>query len=299
MSYGLKVSSLVLVFLMLVMLLVPSCAIPATPPVPKPAPLPPMRNDAPGKPSYLPGEPIEVRFSWKNLNAIPMKVAPFPFAVEFRNADNIPVRYFPGGPGEYTINPGETLDHSITWDQRDSAGRNVPPGYYLVAVQWEVSDPKLSKAPGYPALRVLVQFPQGAVNKTVRPAQAKTLQDGSRLVLDELELSPVGAKARARLTPTGYVGPASVEERGILHPSLDGGSARYRIDGGPWSSLRFKRVSTQKDFIALEWDLINPVPKGAKSLDLVVEGIKFEYFPNNKLTQYEWAGPFQFSVALD
>lgn len=265
-----------------------------------PAPLPPFQmSDATNKTWYLPGEEIVVEFSWKNVSRQPLKVKPFPLAIYIRNLENKLVWASRPGQGEYNLRQGEILKCNITWDQHDLGGNKVEPGYYFLDVDYQATQ-TLEKIgtifSGYSTLKILVQFPQGAIDKTVTVEQAKALQDGSKIVLKDLALSPFGAKAHVLFYPTDYIGPAIDRERIFFGPAFT--VARYQIDNGPLKSMSAQQLAVsnfQREVIGLDFDFIDPIPRGTKSLTFIIDKIKWK----ETSRQREFIGPFEFRVELE
>lgn len=269
---------------------------PPIPPPTNPPPRDPLKmSDATNKPWYLPGEEIEVQFSWENIAGEPVTVKPFPLALNIRNTENSLIWSSPPGSGEYSLKEGEILKYKITWDQRDNGGHSIEPGYYFLRVECQVTTEKRRTTfSDYGPLKILVQFPQGAIDRTCRVEQTRALQDGSRIIFKDLVLSPLGAKAHAIFFPVDYIGPVSDRERMLFGPATS--HAHYSMDNGPLKSTRNAVGNFQKDMVGLEWDLVNPIPKGTKCLTLIIEGIKFR---DNTLKEREWPGPFEFRIELE
>ncbi len=269
-------------------------------PPPSPAPPHPLEiNNVTTKPWYLPGELVEVRFSWRNIAKESVKVKPFPLAVEILSPfTNNVIWSYPGGTGERKLNPDETLTDTLVWDQRDQSDQIVAPGYYFLKVRYNVTrenaKPRSSDAgyDGYPPLKILIQFPQGTVDKTITLEQTKTLPDGSSLTLERLDLSQLGAEVYALLMPVKYGHPAPKEPP----PEPTVAFAQYRLDGEPFKSVGVAQSRFFEEGIELEWDLINPVRNDAKLLTFVIDEIRWQ---DNLGKMHVWSGPFEFQVALE
>ena len=272
----------------------------SAPPTPPPTHLPPHppprhpleMNDVTTKSWYSLGEVVEVKFSWKNAANEPVTVKPFPLAVEIRYPYDSVVWSYTGGSGERTLKPGETLSHTLTWDQRDNNGQIIEPGYYFLSVEYQAIRKNGMVQSGYEPLRIFIQFPQGVIDKTIVVEQMKTLPDGSGLCLKNIDLSSFGAKVYATMVPVDYVPPTSDTERSLWGPVVS--HAYYRLDSG---SLESAGVAESGFFeeIELEWDLINPVPKGTRLLTFIIDGIEYQ---DNLGKEHKWLGPFEFQITL-
>lgn len=269
---------------------------PPAPPTPPPThprhPSPLEMNDVTGKPWYSLGEIVEVKFLWENVTNESVTVKPFPLAVEIRGPYDSVVWSCTGGAGERTLKPGETLSYTLTWDQRDNNGQIIEPGYYFLTAEYEAIRKSGTVQGGYEPLRIFIQFPQGAIDKTIVVEQMKTLSDGSSLCLKNIELSSFGAKAYATMVPVDYVPPASDTERSLWGPAVS--HAYYRLDSG---ALKSAGVAGSGFFeeIELEWDLIDPVPKGTRLLTFIIDGIEYQ---DNLGKEHKWLGPFEFQITL-
>lgn len=263
------------------------------------SPNPLEMNDVTTKLWYLPGELVEVRFLWRNTATEFVKVKPFPLAIDILcpfTGNVIWSRL--GGLGELKLNPNETLTHTLVWDQRDHSGQIVAPGYYFLRVRYNVTrdsaKPQSSDAPydGYPPLKILVQFPQGAVDRVIALEQTRSLADGSSLTLERLILSQLGVKAYAFLIPVKYVSPGPKEPP--PEPLIT--FAQYRLGSEPFKSIGVAESHFFEGGIHLEWDLINPIPKGAKLLTFVIDELRWR---DNSGEMHMWPGPFEFQVELE
>jgi len=249
-------------------------------------------NDVTTKPWYSLGEVVEVNFLWENTADETVTVKPFPLAMQIRRPYDSVVWSYPGGSGEHTLKPGERLSHTLTWDQRDNNGQIIEPGYYFLRVEYQAVMESGLMVGGYRPLKILIQFPQGAIDKTIVVEQMKTLPDGSGLCLKNIDLSSFGAKVYATMDPVDYVPPVSDAERSLWGPVVS--HAYYRLDSGSLESAGVAKSSFFEE-IELEWDLINPVPKGTRLLTFIIDGIEYR---DNLGKEHKWLGPFEFQITL-
>ena len=85
------------------------------------------------KDAYVPGETIEIAFSFKNLSS---QALAFPFPPSFRieTLDAQTLRMFPAGAAQKSLSPGGETSYSVTWDQKDDNGAQVPAGEYQIVL---------------------------------------------------------------------------------------------------------------------------------------------------------------------
>jgi hypothetical protein len=83
------------------------------------------------KTAYALGEEIDVQFSFKNLTDEPLTF-PFPPGIKIDNTSVETVRAFAAGQDTRTLAPAESVQYDLTWDQKNDAGKQVPPGDYQV-----------------------------------------------------------------------------------------------------------------------------------------------------------------------
>lgn len=82
---------------------------------------------------YAPGEAIDIQFTFKNIAD---ETFTFPFPPEIRIGDmgTEIVRTFDVGQGTITLAPGQSEEYDLTWNQKDDAGKQVPPGEYQIII---------------------------------------------------------------------------------------------------------------------------------------------------------------------
>jgi len=127
--------------------------------------------------------------------------------------------------------------------------------------------------------KVLIQYPQGAMVKTVEVNQPQTA-NGITITLERVELLAEEAKFYASTT-------TRLTEEGI-HPPLPKMIpilAQYTVDGSTKdASYAAERLSAQGT--ELIWDNLDPVPSDAKELTF-------------SITEFgDWQGPWEFHISL-
>jgi len=186
------------------------------------------------------------------------------------------------------ISPNDTITLEFTWDQKDKEGKQIPPGWYdiifndITVMQGSGQSYGLS-----PRSRVLIQYPQGAMEKSFDLNQSQTINDIT-VTLERIELTSSGMTVYAFNTPPGHTPP-----QGILPTStfLDA-FAEYSVDGGVMkqagsAGLRFLENGTR-----YTWKNLDPLPADAKELTF---RIRMRYYdkPEGLL------GPWEFRVPLE
>jgi len=232
------------------------------------------------QPSYLPGEEVEVWIAFMNGGPDPLTIRSFPPTVSLTNPTWGVVYTFSHGNGTILLEPGETINHTLKWDQRDGDGDQVCPGYYSV----EVADilveddtgagTRALYSEGTVIAQVLIQYPQGALEKDVPVNQSKTL-NGATVELVNITSSYVGAQARVlvQLPHRPSSEPESQSDVPGSAPSPTppdaNPSAHYRLDDGP--AKKFMRVGLQvaDDGTVFVWDF-ESMPADAHDLYIVI-----------------------------
>ncbi len=82
---------------------------------------------------YQLGESVQIEFSFKNVSS-ETTVFLFPPAIRIETTDAQTVRSFPAGAVSKSLEPGDSADYELAWDQKDGAGGQVPPGEYLIVM---------------------------------------------------------------------------------------------------------------------------------------------------------------------
>ncbi|KUG20006.1 MAG: hypothetical protein KO206_03590 [Methanomicrobiaceae archaeon] len=233
----------------------------------------------PVRPSYLPGEEAEVLMTFRNEGADSITLRSFPPEICLTNPTWGAVRHYPCGSGTMALEPGESADHILHWDQRDDDGDQVPPGYYSVeAVGIPVEAAGVDGtlySEGVAVAQVLVRYPQGAMEGHVYINQSRTV-NGFAVEFEDITCSSTGARARilvrsSGMPPTMHEGRSDLPTPPPTPPDLNP-SAHYRIDDGP--KKEFMRVGFEvvDGGTVLVWDF-EPIPADAGDLHVVITGL--------------------------
>ncbi len=262
----------------------PAPTIPAPPPHPGPT-ITVEVSATTEKDSYLPGEAVNIRLSFRNVTAKPFLVDPFPPEVRMMRASpyDEPVRIFSAGVNRKSLNPGEVADYSVAWDQLDNQGQPIHYGYYYLQLGYVRSEGGGTMTLWFTGKRLLILPANGAIEKTITVNQSKTT-NGITVTLERIELTGSGMNIYAFTVPPDYSlpqGPMLPPPKFMIHAT-----AEYSVDGditqAPPSGIRFLDNGTEHI-----WDNLSPIPKTARELT----------FRITKLG--DWEGPWEFKIPLE
>jgi hypothetical protein len=237
------------------------------------------------------GKSVEIKITFINFDTesrVLRNFADFNFpariTIESRNLpfDDRVVRTFYVGDEQTELQPAESKEYLLTWDQRDESGQYVPYGWYDVRAtvsSRRVTDTKTTQGSGGLYTRVLVLPPGGPMEKSFEIGQSQTV-NGVTVTLGKMELSTQGAKVFTFVTSPDY-GP---ENKSLLYGETD---AEYKVDDKNWKPTRKDMFGTigRMDGVRHIWDL-DPVPQDAQELTLSIHKIA------------DWEGPWEFKVPL-
>ena len=259
---------------------------PTPPPVihipPPPSPL--QVSAIPDEGYYLPGQEVEIELGFTNVGSETVTLSLFPPEIRVKSMDT--VRLFTAGTKEVRLEPGEVVTHNFGWDQRDENGVQVPPGWYIVNVRITYvhgSPPKTTQQSFGDTAKIYIQYPQGAMEKTIEPNQSQTV-NGITITLERVELSAEGARFYAFVLPPGYT--PSQPAPMVMVPVR----ARYSFDGIT-KDAGLAGWGTRRDGVELKWGRpdqpLDPVPSDASELTFTI-------------TRFgDWEGPWEFKVPLE
>jgi len=289
--------------LIVILLLVPvSCAAPPAPmpapapaPAPRPAPPPPFqRSVVPEEAYYLPGERVEVTLSIANTSGDTMTISRYPPEVQVapwldRRERVLSSR--PGGTQPLEVRAGETVTLDFAWDQKDSQGQQASPGWYAVAFK-DMNVPQGDRRITFhPTARVLIQHPQGAVEKTIGPEQSQTVNDIT-VTLERIELNSSGMTVYAFNNPPGYNLPPG---QTAPAPSMwIQAEAEYSTDGGAVKKAGSSAIRFLDNGIRHTWNNLDPAPKNDKELSFRILRLSEGGPPGQG-----FEGPWEFNVHLE
>lgn len=229
------------------------------------------------QPSYLPGEEVEVLVAFMNGGPDPLTIRSFPPTVTLTNPTWGVVRTFSYGNETILLEPGESVNHTLKWDQRDGDADQVYPGYYSVEVanilvEDGTGTRVLYYSEGTVIAQVLIRYPQGALERDISVNQSTSV-NGATVELVTITSSSTGAQARALVRlpqrpPSEPEGQGGMPAPSPTPPEINP-SAYYRLDGGP--AKEFMRIGFKvvDDGTVLVWDF-EPIPADAHDLYVVI-----------------------------
>jgi hypothetical protein len=260
---------------------------PVPTPTPRPAPPPPFeRSVVPEEAHYLPGESVEVKLSLTNIASDTITMSPYPPEIRvtpWLDRDRV-LSSRAGGTQPLDIEPGDTIALEFTWDQKNAEGEQAPPGWYAVTFK-DISVTQGDRRTTFnPTAKVLIQYPQGAMEKSLDLNQSQTVNDIT-ITLERVELTATGMKFYAFNTPPGYSLPLG--QPGPAPSFWIHAEAEYSIDGGSVSKAGSSGIRFLDNGTRHTWNNLDPVPSDAKELTI-------------RITQLgDWEGYWDFRVPLE
>jgi hypothetical protein len=241
---------------------------------------------------YLPGEPIEVKLSITNISSDIIVMSHYPPEIRvtpWQDRDRI-LSSRAGGTQPLEIRPGDTITVDFTWDQKDKEGKQAPPGWYAVTFR-DISIIQGDRRTTFnPGAAVLIQYPQGAMQKSFDLNQSRTV-NGITITLKRIELTADGASFHAFFIPPGYTPPPTGPGLPPMPPPMAvTARAEYSFDGMT-RNAGFAGLRTEGNGIGLVWGggpgKLDPVPSDAKELTFTITQLN------------DWKGPWEFKIRLE
>lgn len=267
----------------------------SAPPKAPPPPAPLIFSRAvPDEAYYLPGETVEVKLLFKNVssNKVTLKYLP-----EIHVAKHHVGKHLSTGQALYSwtgrellaeLKPDETTTIDFTWDQKDTNGEQVPPGWYYVT--WK--DPNVTGETVWETgnvAMVLIRPSQGAMEKTIEVNESRTVKDIT-ITLERIVLTAEEMVIYVRGTPA-YIPPPS------KHSQMEG-FAEYSIDGGEVIPLGggslWKENRSEFHWGGTRPGMLDPVPNGAKELVFRIKNVSMTHTPSEIVE-----GPWEFKIPLE
>ncbi len=259
---------------------------PTPAPAPRPAPPPPFEvSVVPEEAHYLPGEPVAVELSITNVSSEVITMSPYPPEIQVTPGLDYHHVLFsqPGGTQSLEIKPDETVSVNFNWDQKDSLGEQVLPGWYNIRSGEITVRQGGSRITFTPGTRVLIQYPQGNMEKSFDLNQSQTM-NGITITLQRIELTSTGMTVYAFNTPSGYSFPSG---QPLPAPSMMfHAEAEYSVDGLVIKKAGSSGIRPLENGMLHIWDNLDPVSSDAKELT----------FRITKLGDYQ--GPWEFEIPL-
>jgi hypothetical protein len=273
-------------------------------------------NLVPDKPIYLPGEPVQMELILTNASTgdatSPITVSQVPPAIDLVTSGydqttsgerlDTPkvIKSFPAGNAEITLGLGQKVTYQLRWDQRDNNGKQASPGWYFYSDMLNLKIAGQNEWSGSVDRAFLIQYPQGAIQKTIDLNQSQTISgfsfddtiSGKRQTVDlaltlkhvelnEKTLSFLVVATSPNNPLSGYEGWGDVT-----------GQAQYAIDGVVNNTTWYPTTTQSLDSgIEMRWGYddgyLEPVPNGSKQLTVIITNIG------------DWQGYLEYQVPLD
>ena len=136
----------------------------------------------------------------------------------------------------------------------------------------------------------MIQFPQGAMEKSLDLNQSQTVSDIA-ITLERVELTADGANFYFFFIPPGYTAPPTEPSLPPMSPSISiMAKAEYSVDGIT-KYAGTAGFNTKGDGIKLVWGggpgKLDPVPSDAKELTFTITQLN------------DWEGPWEFKIPLE
>jgi len=257
-----------------------------------PAPAPPFqRSVVPEEAYYLPGEIVEVKLSFTNVSSEKIKLDRWPPEIQVKptRQDEI-VFSVAAGTQPLEIKPGDTITLDFTWDQKDTEGKQVSPGWYYITFRDINVIYETDRRRGMnPTARVLIQYPQGTMEKTIELNQSRTVNDIT-VSLESIELTATGMAVYAFGTLPGYRPPPAASP--FMHVF-----AEYSVDGNAVKQAGSAGMQELEDGTRLIWKRLDPIPSDAQELIFRISTITLGFAPGKPDELV--VGPWEFKVPLE
>lgn len=272
-----------------------------------PAPRSPLEvRTTPEEAYYLPGQEVEIKISFTNVSSETIILTPFPLEIQVKPqvGDEILYQTPIASKRSQMLLPGHEAGLVFTWDQKDKEGNQIPPGWYrLVLKELTVTQETTTMRhhlDSYTVSRFLIQYPQGAMEKTIEPDQSQTV-NGVTVTLERIELTAEGSTFQVFFIPPGYTPTPPLAPGVIPPPPGIIARAEYSVSGITWNA-GLAGFGTRDDGMKLVWggypdenlkpvhghaDYLNPVPTDAKELTFTITRLG------------DWQDPWEFKVPLE
>ncbi len=239
----------------------------------------------PLKSFFMPGEEVKIAIVFENAGSELLTLRPYPPEIKLVKYHPYSVAHvFDPGDGELKLMPGENTTYILKWN----SDANLTPGFYYVEIECtgdygSKEDWSVSTSLG----RILIQYPQGAMEKDVDVNQTQIV-NGVTVILEKVEMTSVGGKVyvlvQLPVTPQTSSSPSAP----LPEPTPPPGkyTAVYRIDGSDEKHAYSPGLKWVDDRLRITWS-IDPIPADTKEMTFVITEIS------------EWKGPWEFRINLE
>ena len=218
-------------------------------------------------------ESVEVQITFTNFDSAARTIESFPpeIKIESRNRTSVDdiARTFSAGDEQIELQPGESRQYTLVWNQQNDSGQQVPYGWYGIRANMSsrvTTDTTSTQGSEGQVMRVLVSPPGGAMEKSLEPGLVQA--SGDVLVkVEMLEMTSTGARLQTLAVPENY--DSSDVSAGWIDTE-----AEYKIDDGDWKPAKKDMFGTLqlKEGVRYIFDL-DPVPADTRQLTLRITEI--------------------------
>jgi hypothetical protein len=266
--------------------------------IPPPTATPPPRllrvTAVTDKPSYLPGEQVEITVSLDNITGESLALSHFTYT-EISRLGYI-LKTFDDDSRVFTLAPGKSTKFTLIWDQLDNRGIPVKPAIYQLAVEYinivKSSAQETTEQSFHEIGQLQIEFPQGTLEKVIEVNQSQTA-DGITLTVERVKLSAERLIIVVLKTP-GYT-PSQTDRP---EPPSRAGRAEiqgtYSIDNGAATGLGSFGYGQVANGIQYTWQDLYPVPADAHTLTFTIT--RFAPLTGSVIGDFD--GPWEFTVQL-
>jgi hypothetical protein len=227
---------------------------------------------------------VELKITLTNFDSETRRMLNFPPAITLESR-NLPfedrtVRTFPAGDEQIELQPNESIEYKLTWDQQDDSGLQLPYGWYEVraTVRSQRAKDSLGSQSANGRLTKILVLPQdGTMEQNLEVNQTQTV-NGVNLSIEKLEIGPTGVSLFTFTSSDRYDADS--------YEPVDA-EGRYQIDDGDWKPALKASFGTYKleDGIRNIWDL-DPVPVNSSAITIIIDRLN------------GWDGPWEFKIPL-
>jgi hypothetical protein len=211
------------------------------------------------------GSNVDIKLTFKNSDSEVVIIDQYPPQI-FISSSVTPGgqsigRSFPAGTQQLRMQPGESKEYILNWDQKNDNGQPVSYGLYVVGmILNSFRESGTSRHNVSPLVtRVLVLPPDGALERTIEVNQSKTISDVTA-TLEKIEMSTQKNVVYFSTSSPDYNAELFRRSGKDL-----GYRFEYKIDDKEWSPLLKKYDAFYDNVIGNVWDL-SPIPKSAQDI---------------------------------
>jgi hypothetical protein len=255
---------------------------------------------------YLPGEVIEIKLSLTNVSSDPITVNPYPPEIHVARAWSSDEVVFSQASGTQSqeIAPDDSVTVEFAWNQEDYEEQQALPGWYDVIFFLVMYQNGGTQSESFTA-RVLIQYPQGVMEKTIALNESQTVNEVT-ITLEWVEMSETGTKFHASAV-LPYPPPELPPGFDPRYTFLAEMYAEYIVDGVTKPAGESLIHSDDWTTAWVTWGYgiyaymygADPIPSDAERLTFRITGIEWYGRWAGIEYRYYLEGPWEFEIPLD